>query len=417
MKKLIKVIFFLGSVLSFAQNNKDIGADFIKTLLVNKDGAKAHTFFDDSIAQQVPTEQLNAVQEQVLGKMGKIVRTLGINNQQENYFYYTQFEKEKLDIQISFNDKNKIIGFFFVPHKEFTEQNPKDTLNIKSDGLVIKGTLLKPTNNDRKNLVILVHGSGATDRNETIGENTPFKDIATYLQDHGISSYRYDKRTFSYPESFTSQSTVYDETINDAVNITNYFKKKEEFRGYNIVVLGHSLGGYLIPLIAQKANADKYIVASGNARPLEEVIVDQFSYLNSLDSNTVSKAELSIIKSEVDFLHSSNFNLKTEKSKLPMGLSAAYWTVLINYKPLQEVKKIKQPILFMQGGRDYQVKEEDFLLWKGSLKDKKNATFQYYPQLSHIYISGSGNPAPSDYSIKRNLDEKFLKDLSDFIIQ
>ncbi|SDQ52483.1 hypothetical protein SAMN05421664_1913 [Chryseobacterium soldanellicola] len=417
MKKILNLFLILASLFLFAQERKDIGSQFIKTLLIDKNAEKAHTFFDASVAAQVPVGELKLLPEQLEGQLGKLKNILEINNENDSYYYYSEFEKSKLDIQITFSGENKIIGFFFVPHKIFDKADDKTALKIKSDDIELKGTLLQPKQNDQKKLVIFVHGSGPQDRDETIGENKPFKDIAEYLLSNGISSYRYDKRTYSNPETFNDESTAEQETINDAVNVANYFKNNEQFKEYQITVLGHSQGAYLMPKIAEKAQVSKYIFMAGNARPLQDVIVDQFNYIHTIDPTKISNEELQNMKKQVDFLQSKKFNLDSPKSELPLGLSASYWKYLIDYKPLEAVKSIKSPMFFAQGGRDYQVTEKDFALWKNQLKNNKAAAFKFYPSLNHLFIKGTEQPSPKDYEIKGNVDEEFLKDLVQFILK
>lgn len=64
-------------------------------------------------------------------------------------------------------------------------------------------------------MVVMVHGSGPLDRDESIGPNHPFRDIALGLARRGVASLRYDKRTYAYPASAQAIS-IYDETIDDA---------------------------------------------------------------------------------------------------------------------------------------------------------------------------------------------------------
>ncbi|WP_228464654.1 alpha/beta hydrolase family protein [Chryseobacterium antibioticum] len=122
-------------------------------------------------------------------------------------------------------------------------------------------------------------------------------------------------------------------------------------------------------------------------------------------------------KNKCLFLQSDKFNLKSLASELPLGQSASYWKYLLDYKPLDEVKNIKSPMLFAQGGRDYQVTEKDFALWKNQLKTNKTAIFKWYPSLNHLFIKGSGIPSPKDYEIKGNVDGEFLNDLIQFILK
>ncbi|RXM38833.1 hypothetical protein BOQ62_15040 [Chryseobacterium sp. CH21] len=417
MKKLLTLFLAVYSLLSFSQDRKEIGNTFIKALLIDKNIEKAHSYFDSSVAGQIPVEQLKAVTEQLQGQIGGLKNILEVNNEGNIYYYYTEFEKTKLDVQLTFSEGNKLLGFFLVPHKTFEKPDEKTTLKIKSDAIELKGTLLLPPSNNKKKLVIFVHGSGAHDRDETIGENKPFKDIAEYLLNNGIASYRYDKRTYTYPESFNEKSTVEEETINDAVNAANYFKNNADFKGYQIIILGHSQGAYLMPEIAKKAQASKYIFMAGNARPLQDLLVEQYEYLHTLDPTKVPAEAVEEIKKQVAFLNSSQFNLSSPAQELSLGQPAAYWQYLKNYNQLNEVKKIKDPMFFAQGGRDYQVTEKDFNLWKETLKNNKTAVFKWYPLLSHLFIAGSGKPSPKDYETKGKVDKQFLKDLTQFILQ
>ncbi|WP_291903118.1 DUF3887 domain-containing protein [Chryseobacterium sp.] len=417
MKKLLTLLLTIWFLLSFSQDRKEIGNTFIKTLLVDKNAEKAHSYFDSSVAGQIPVEQLKALPEQLQGQIGALKNVLEVNNEGNIYYYYTEFEKTKLDVQLTFGENNKLLGFFFVPHKTFEKHDEKAALKIKSDAIELNGTLLVPPSNNKKRLVIFVHGSGAHDRDETIGENKPFKDIAEYLLTNGIASYRYDKRTYSYSETFNDQSTVEEETINDAVNAALYFKNLPDYKGYEIIILGHSQGAYLMPEIAKKAQVSKYIFMAGNARPLQDLLVEQYEYLHSLDPAKVPAEAVQEIKKQVAFLNSSKFNLNSPKSELPLGQSAAYWKYLKDYNQLNEVKKIQAPMFFAQGGRDYQVTEKDFNLWKNTLKNDKTAVFKFYPALSHLFIAGSGKPSPKDYEIKGKVDEQFLKDLTQFILK
>ncbi|WP_426476289.1 alpha/beta hydrolase [Chryseobacterium sp. CBSDS_008] len=417
MKKLLTLFFTVYAMFSFSQDRKEIGDTFIRTLLADKNIEKAHAYFDPSVAGQIPVEQLKSITEQLQTQLGEFKNILEVNNQGNIYYYYTEFEKTKLDIQLTFAENNKMLGFFLVPHKTFEKPDEKTTLKIKSDDIELNGTLLVPPSNDKKRLVIFVHGSGAHDRDETIGENKPFKDIAEYLLHNGIASYRYDKRNYSYPETFNEKSTVEEETINDAVNAASYFKNNPDYKGYEIIILGHSQGAYMMPEIAKRAQASKYIFMAGNARPLQNLLVEQYEYLHTIDPAKVPAEAVQEIKKQVTFLNSSEFNVNSPASELPLGQSAAYWKYVKDYNQLNEVKKIKVPMFFAQGGRDYQVTEKDFNLWKQALKNNKAAVFMFYPSLSHLFIAGSGKPSPKDYDTKGKVDEQFLRDLIQFILK
>lgn len=402
-------------LLFFSQEKKIIGNIFIKALFIDKDIEKSYALFDPSISSQIPLTELKSLPAQIQKQLGEFKNIIEINNENSTYYYYSEFEKSKIDIQISFNEDNKIIGFFFIPHKKFENSNEENnSLNIKSNSIEIKGVFLHPLQNDQKKIVVFLHGSGPQDRDETIGENKPFKDIAEYLFDNGIASYRFDKRTLTNPETFDDSSTAEDEVITDAVNVIDFFS--ENYKNYEIILLGHSLGGYLLPrILEKKLNVSKLIFLAANARPLQELIMDQFVYLNKINHSSVPNEAVQSIKKQVEFLNSKKFNSNSNKSDLPFNLSANYWKYLINYNPLPLLKSIKIPMFFAQGGKDYQVTEKDFNVWKNQLINNKLAIFKYYPSLNHIFIKGNDIPSPKDYEKKGSIDEELLKDLKHFI--
>lgn len=417
MRLLLFVLFF--PVLFFSQQ-KEKGAEFINLLLVKKEFNSAYSFFSEEMKTQISLPVLQQTVEQIEGQLGKFKNVIEVNNENKNiYFYYSEFEKAKLDIQIAFDDKSQIIGFFFVPHKEFGKnENLLNSFNIKSESIMLKGTLLVPKENDKKKLVIFIHGSGPNDRDETVGENKPFKNIAEYLLNNGIASYRYDKRTLSNPETFSDNSTAEQETINDVVNVFNFFVNDEQYKNYKIILLGHSFGGYLLPKIYQKTpEVSKLVFLAANARPLQDIIVEQLQYLNKIDPSNVSAETIQTTKKQVDFLNSKKFNLSSKNSDLPFGLSANYWKYLLDYNTFDYLKSIHIPMFFGQGGRDYQVTDKDFNLWQNQLKNSKYAVFKLYPQLNHFFINGSINPSPKDYNVKGSVDERFLKNLEEFILE
>jgi uncharacterized protein len=418
MKYLYIVLSIIISTTFHAQSN-EIGVSFINSLLLEKNYPKAYDFFDETVKTKISETILKETGEKLENQLGQFKSIIEINNKKETYFYYSDFENIRLDIQVSFNEKNKIIGFFFVPHKEFKKESTlgKD-LNIKSNTIQLKGTLLVPENDNLKKLVIFVHGSGPNDRDETIFENKPFKNIAENLYEKGISSYRFDKRTLTNPESFNDQSTVDDEVVNDIIAIVNYFKQEKQFIGYEITILGHSLGAYLAPRIANKSKEiNKIVLLAGNARSLDKLIVEQYEYLYKLNPTTELKDALSKIKEQVATLNSKKFNSNTSKEKLPFNLSADYWNSILAYNPIKEIKKVKIPILILQGERDYQVTMKDFELWKSSLKNNPKAVLISYPKLNHLFLTGNKTSNPNEYAIKGVVDEKVMADIYNFVIK
>ena len=135
-------------------------------------------------------------------------------------------------------------------------------------------------------VVILVHGSGPSDRNEQIGPNLPFMDLASQLAEQGIAVLRYDKRTYLYGAQMSELEhlTVQEETIDDVVAAVEFLKTRNTILNDQIYIAGHSLGGYLIPRIAQQTpDVAGYILLAAPARPIEDLVLEQTQYILSLE--------------------------------------------------------------------------------------------------------------------------------------
>lgn len=415
--KPFSLFFLLISFTSIFSQSQEVGEMFIQTLFKEKNYNKAYSFFDETIKSQVSEALLKETVEKLENQLGQFKTIIEINNEAKVFYYYSDFENMKLDIKITIVENDKITDFFFAPHKVFkTQLSLGKDFNVKSNGVELKGTLLIPEGNNQKKMIIFIHGSGPQDRDCTVAENKPFKDIAENLYQKGIASYRFDKRTLSYPETFNDKSTVDDEVVSDVLNIIHFFKNNPDYLEYEIVLLGHSLGAHLLPKIANQTNQiNKIILLAGNARPLNELILEQYDYLLQLNPTDYMREEVIKIKKQNQLLKSKQFNSQTSNEELPLNLSATYWKSLLNYNPIKEIKKVNVPILILQGERDYQVSMKDFQLWKTALKKNKNACFISYTKLNHLFMTGESPSNPDEYATKGHVEEKVITDLLEFI--
>ena len=292
MKKNLSLLLLLVSLLSFSQNQQ-IGQNFVETLLIEKNFDKALTYLDASIKEQITIDFLSKTSNQIAAQLGAYQNTISVANKGDVFSYYTQFKNMALDFDIKFKE-DKIVSFFLKQHQEVNANDYK----IKSGTIDLKGTLLEAENSTV--LVIFIHGSGPNDRDETVGPNKPFKDMAEAFQKEEIASYRFDKRTKSNPETFSDTSTFEDEVTTDVVNIVKHFRQNEKFKNHKIVLIGHSLGAYLMPRILNLVQVDKAVMMAGNARSLEEVVSDQYVYLNSLNPSEEGAKAIENVSEKID---------------------------------------------------------------------------------------------------------------------
>ncbi len=281
----------------------------------------------------------------------------------------------------------------------------------------LTGKLTKLEADGKYPLLILVHGSGPNDMNEIVGMNQPFKDIAYSLAQKGVAVLRYDKRTFTYMKKLTDLTnfTVYDETIDDAVEAVNYVKGLEFIDNTKIYIFGHSLGGYLIPRIAELTpDAAGYIIASGIFTSLGDIIPYQIEYLSNLDGVITEEEKKQIEEYKTSAAKSLNPD-SIGDNEIVMGAYKSYWEDLYNYKPIEIAKEIKKPVFVLQGDRDYQVPVAQYDLIYEAFKNNNSFKFKLYPGLNHLLIFGTEKSTPQEYSIKGNVSEVLIEDIANFV--
>jgi dienelactone hydrolase len=280
----------------------------------------------------------------------------------------------------------------------------------------LPATLTMPKGKAPFPAIVLVHGSGPNDRDETLGANKPFRDLAEGLASQGIAVLRYEKRTKQHgARSVASSSnfTVKDETIDDALAAVALLRQTQGIDAKKIFVLGHSLGGMLVPRIG---TADKgiagFVVFAGATRPLEDTLVRQYEYVAALDG-TVSEAERAQIdEAKRQAALVKEFNASTDSKLRVYGAPPAYWLDLRGYNPPQAARALKRPMLILQGERDYNVTLDDFRNWRTALADSKEVEFKSYPKLDHLFYEGEGAASGADYAQPRNIPRYVIEDIA-----
>jgi dienelactone hydrolase len=334
-----------------------------------------------------------------------------------------------LVFRLVFNNQSGIIGFWLDSTGTTEGYNPPDyvdeqsftELNIKlgSNTWKLSGTLTLPKNATNAPAVILVHGSGPNDRDETVGPNKPFKDLAWGLASQGIIVLRYDKRTYVYPEEIASDTefTPKEEVVDDAIAAVTFLQSYTNVNTSQIYVLGHSLGGMLAPQIAHRSShVAGLVLLAAPARPLEDLILNQTIYLANLDGTIDANDSTNIqyIEEQVQKIKTLNF---TDDEKV-LNAYKAYWEYLSNYNQVDVAENLTIPLLFLQGKRDYQVTyEDDFLRWENRLDTKENAEFISYESLNHLFIPGEGTPTNTEYFKIGHVDASVITDIANWIKQ
>ncbi len=404
-------------------------------LLAMGDFAAAEGRFDPTMKQALPEEKLREVWTQVEGQAGAFQEITGVRAEKQAGYEVAlvtaRFGSTLLDLKVVYDADGLVAGLFFAPspategyeapayvdETAFSEQE----VEIGSDPWKLPGTLTIPNGEGPFPAVVLVHGSGPNDRDETIGPNKPFKDLAWGLASLGIAVLRYEKRTKQYQAQMATLGesiTTKEEVLDDAGAAVDLLRGRAEVDPEQVFVLGHSLGAMLAPRLAEATpGISGVIMMATPARPLEELIVDQVEYLAAIDGavSPEEEAQLATLREQAARVKDPKLSSSVPAGDLPLGIAAPYWLDLRGYHPEQVAAGLSMPLLVLQGARDYQVTTGDFGAWETALAGHDNAKLVLYPDLNHLFVVGEGASTPAEYEQPGHVSEQVILDLSSWV--
>src|SRR5262249_49318300 len=204
------------------------------------------------------------------------------------------------------------------------------------------------------------------------------------------------------------------EVIDDAVTALALLRQQPDVDPASVFLLGHSLGGCLAPAIAKEDGKLKgVILLSGTIRPMKDVIVDQLTYLASLpgDEQAARQKALDQVKAKTD-------PSATSRPDRLLGAPIAYWDDLDSYlgpHGQDLARSMSGRVLVLGGGRDYQVTRKDFDLWQSTLKGRPNVTFEWLPNVNHLFATGEGMATDKEYEKSQNVDGAVVAGIANWI--
>lgn len=276
--------------------------------------------------------------------------------------------------------------------------------------------------------VVLVHGSGPSDMDETAYAVKPFRDLAAALSREGIAVLRYDKRTYVYGQEIAAGDmtdfTVEEETIRDAIDAGRLLAADPRIDPTRIYVLGHSLGAMLAPRIVAESDGlfCGMILACGTNASLLDVIVQQ----NMDAAASLSVEERQQVFTVIGLMQNQAAALpgKTAeqvKNQMIAGQCAYYfWEMLQHPTPAEQLKALALPTLIINGSRDFQVSEKlGRQLWEASLDTDAPWLTCLWADVNHMLmrpaVSDEAAGTVAEYAVPCTVDASVTEAICAFI--
>ncbi len=370
------------------------------------------------VQQALTTAQLSQIWAQLEAQMGEFVTAEDFHRASKGKYDVldcrVRFKNMTLRCTATFDAMGRIAGLLFAPEADVKNDTAEDTsaktyltereVCITHGKVSLPGTLCLPKSvktGDKVPLVVMVHGSGPNDRDETIGPNRPFREMAHALARRGIATLRYDKRTYVYGTKVNEVGGAdnYDtEVVHDAVEALKLGGSLAEINPDQVFVLGHSLGAGLVPRIISQSQVP---VAGGvmwcaSARTLDVVLHEQIHYIATLQSLDAAAAEAMY-------------------AQMLATLPQAYLDFARTHRPLDEGRTCASPLLVIGAGHDYQVTKTDYDLWREALPQGKGHQFLWIENADHCLRTTTEMATPNSYLQYLPLNEKGVEGITNFV--
>jgi pimeloyl-ACP methyl ester carboxylesterase len=348
-------------------------------------------------------------------------------------------------------DKAPVLGRQQDPKKPYPYAEEEVVYENKTDGVKLAGTLTLPRTKGPFPAVILITGSGAQDRNETIAGHRPFLVLADHLTRLGIAVLRVDDRGMGGSSRGSAIATS-ENYAEDVLAGVEFLKNRTEINPRQIGLIGHSEGGIIAPMAAAKSKDVSFIVLmAGTGLPGDDVIQLQTELLlraqgasdegvnltrdlfagvfailkNKDDSVTAEKQIREMLAAKTAAMTEGQRKgleqiLTTINTQLKQFYLSEWFRFFLRYDPRPTLKRVQIPVLALNGEKDLQVApKENLAAIDAALKEggNKDHTIVLLPQLNHLFQTSKTGLITEYGQIEETISPVALKTMSDWILK
>jgi uncharacterized protein len=389
----------------------------------------ASVFFNAAMKAALPPETFSAVWQSTLAANGTFAGLGQSSLQSETgsaivVLIPIRFSLNTIDAAIACDESGAVGGLHFVPHEISPKISSVDDsgfsekrVRIRNDDIELGASYFKPKLNLKTfPAVLMLGGSGPTDRDGTIGPNRPLRDLAIGLAAKGVVVLAFDKRTFAYPGR--PVSTIQEEVIDDAVSALRFLESRKDVDPDRIYLLGHSFGGTLAPLVAKMGHGvSGLVLLAPSLESLDVAYLRQIRYLAKLDGH-IDESEEARLEDTAKQLESLQ-RIKAGREldgPLPMGVPLSYWKSLWEYDPVSVARETGLPILALFAGRDYQVLADSSLAeLKFGLPEGQEFEAHIYRKLGHTFMPMDDPPNPATLMTPGHVSAEVVDEIARWI--
>lgn len=331
------------------------------------------------------------------------------------------------------------------PQPPFPYRSEEVTVRNERDEINLAGTLTLPEKGTKFPAVVMVTGSGAQNRDEEIMGHKPFFVIADYLTRNGIAVLRCDDRGTAASQG-THATATNEDFATDTEAMVNYLRSRKEINAKKIGIIGHSAGGIIAFIVAQKDPSIAFVVSlagagvRGDSLMLKQVelisksqgmpdavwqgmkpsIRNRYAILQQTDKTPeeLQKELYADVTKTMSPEQLKDLNTIQQLSAQISSMTSPWYLHFMRYDPAQDLKKLKCPVLALNGEKDIQV---DAAMNLAAIQERitgngnKNVTVKAYPNLNHLFQTCKKGTLAEYGQLEETINPEVLKDIIEWI--